>query len=310
MKHRSKKSLRTLRRKNVASVKKRRYTRKHGGNQEELREEADEAIYQGDLERLQQVIARGLYINGRDERGHSLLDLASGMEDINIIDYLILQDADVTSQDKNGNTVLYNYVTLGDNVDIVKSLIEYGADVNQENNYGRTPLTMASHHGNMEIVKYLVEHGAEVNGGRNGTALITATDKNHPEIVKYLLQHGADINVQNTYGQTPFDIATDMRYSEIIDILAPYVTTRRVLPNNATNAITYNEINFTKPLMNFGKEYNHGRYYQNKATVRNIQRTLRNPFTREKVNRNSIKWYMATRKNKNNKNNKNKNKQL
>ena len=45
----------------------------------------------------------------------------------------------------------------------------------------------------LEIVKYLVEHGADVNAKtENGvTVLMSATYNNNSEMVKFLVEHGA-----------------------------------------------------------------------------------------------------------------------
>ena len=45
----------------------------------------------------------------------------------------------------------------------MKYLIEHGADINKENNFGEIPLFISCEKGNVDIVKYLVEHGADVN---------------------------------------------------------------------------------------------------------------------------------------------------
>ena len=58
---------------------------------------------------------------------------------------------------------------------------------------GETALINASTSGNLEIVKYLVEKGANVHkiGFFGETALIAAMEENHTEIVDYLLKCGA-----------------------------------------------------------------------------------------------------------------------
>ena len=46
---------------------------------------------------------------------------------------------------------------------IVKMLVEYGANVNSKNEFGCTPLMLALCYGNCNIVKFLIENGADVN---------------------------------------------------------------------------------------------------------------------------------------------------
>jgi ankyrin repeat protein len=52
--------------------------------------------------------------------------------------------------------------------------------------------------GHEEIVKLLLEEGADVNAQRGpyGNALYAASSKGHEKIVKLLLENGADVNAQ------------------------------------------------------------------------------------------------------------------
>ena len=79
------------------------------------------------------------------------------------------------------------------NIDLVKKLLSYGADVNAKNNDGWTPLHYASRNGHTEIVKLLLEHGVDVNCKNNNgyTPLHLASEKRHTEIVNLLKQNGA-----------------------------------------------------------------------------------------------------------------------
>ena len=55
---------------------------------------------------------------------------------------------------------------------------------------------VATIHGHEEIVKLLIDHGAEVNrtGKAGGTALMAASLQGHGEIVKLLIEKGAEVN--------------------------------------------------------------------------------------------------------------------
>jgi len=46
---------------------------------------------------------------------------------------------------------------------IVKCLVEHGANINKETDYGETPLFNACKSGNEAVVKYLVKLGANMN---------------------------------------------------------------------------------------------------------------------------------------------------
>ncbi|AXR64039.1 ankyrin repeat domain-containing protein [Leptospira mayottensis] len=93
--------------------------------------------------------------------------------------------------------------------EIIRLLLEKGGvDVNATlAEDGRSPLHYAvEKRHNIQIVKQLVEHGANVNGKDvyQQTPLYDASSK---EIAQYLLQQGADPTVKNGSGETPLKYA-------------------------------------------------------------------------------------------------------
>ncbi len=65
--------------------------------------------------------------------------------------------ADVNTQ-SDGLTVLMYAANWGD-LELVKVLVEGGADINARDRYGRTALTFASGHEHTEIAEYLQSAG-------------------------------------------------------------------------------------------------------------------------------------------------------
>ena len=120
---------------------------------------------------------------------------------------------------------LFNECLFG-NILIVKYLVEHGADTNQENKDGDTPLFIACYNGHKNIVKYLVEHGAYINKeNKNGeTPLFYACLGGHESIVKYLVEHGAYKNLENFYGKTPLLIARSEGHENIVKYLEEHGT--------------------------------------------------------------------------------------
>ena len=76
------------------------------------------------------------------------------------------------------------------NIATAKTLIESGADVNQQDDNGWTPLNWAAGKGNTEIVMLLVKNGADVFkvGGDQRTPYMIALAAGHVEVVKFLRQ--------------------------------------------------------------------------------------------------------------------------
>ena len=113
----------------------------------------------------------------------------------------------------------------GGDVELMRLLVELGADPKLPNEDGTTPLMAAAGVGThspgedagappeaLEAVKLALELGNDVNVvDKNGnTAMHGAAFKQLPEVVKLLAAHGADINVwnkKNVSGWTPLRIA-------------------------------------------------------------------------------------------------------
>jgi len=139
------------------------------------------------------------------------------------------------------------YAALQGNINIVKYLVEHGANVNPYSvviNWNEmTPLMHAAKKGDIIIVKYLVENGADVNtySHRNdATALSLALQfsksNDIADIVKYLVEKGADVNTYSDDGlnATPWMYAVKIGRIDIVK----YLVTRLQDTNIDINAPT------------------------------------------------------------------------
>lgn len=102
------------------------------------------------------------------------------------------------------------------NVNIIRSLVEHGADVNYKETLGYFPLMEAAACGHFDAVKYLVEHGAKINEQpKYGvSSLASAASSGYADIVKYLIEKGADVNLKNKYNRTALRNAIATKVSE------------------------------------------------------------------------------------------------
>lgn len=92
----------------------------------------------------------------------------------------------------------------------VSELLNFGINPNvQGYTFNSTPLIEASAENQTELVKLLLEKGANVNLQNNNgtTALIFACLKDNEEMVKALLQHNPILHLKNAQGKTAFDSA-------------------------------------------------------------------------------------------------------
>lgn len=105
----------------------------------------------------------------------------------------------------------------------VKLLIEYGADIQEEDIEMDTPISLAAAAGQTECVRYLLEKGADVDSySVNGTPLIQAAQSGSFECVKLLLEHGADVHVSVSYGQSALKAAVECDSVPCVRILVEH----------------------------------------------------------------------------------------
>lgn len=92
-------------------------------------------------------------------------------------------------------------------VEIAGELLEAGADIDQPDILGRTPLHLAVRYPSM--VSFLVSEGASLDprDHLSNTPLHAAIWVQSPQTVAILVAAGADVDVRNTAGYTPLDLA-------------------------------------------------------------------------------------------------------
>ncbi|SIN82115.1 Ankyrin repeat-containing protein [Chryseobacterium scophthalmum] len=101
---------------------------------------------------------------------------------------------------------------------VIKTLDEYPTEINL---VGGTPLNHAINRGRYEIVKYIVERGANVNDlyDKNYSPLMSAVNGKNIEMVKLLLENGADVNLKDKYGNDALWKAVFNYNFEIVKLL-------------------------------------------------------------------------------------------
>ncbi len=110
----------------------------------------------------------------------------------------------------------------------VKKQIAKGADINEVDRWGWTPIMWATYYNYYDIVKYMIEHKANANArsmhdygsiAKDSTPLIIAVSYNYNGIVRLLLRHGVDKKAENRQGETAFTIAEKHNMIEILELL-------------------------------------------------------------------------------------------
>jgi len=76
-------------------------------------------------------------------------------------------------------------------LDVVRYLLDEGADVNAREKFGNTALAEATYYGHIAVIKELLARGADINAiGEGGTALDIAVNRNNSAVAELLRHHG------------------------------------------------------------------------------------------------------------------------
>jgi ankyrin repeat protein len=113
---------------------------------------------------------------------------------------MIAKGADVNQTQPDGTTPLH-WATYKIDRELVQALLRKGARAHVVNRYGASPLGEAVRVANVELVAMLLEAGADANvANEDGqTALMLAARTGNVAVAKLLVQHGADVNRREQY---------------------------------------------------------------------------------------------------------------
>lgn len=105
---------------------------------------------------------------------------------------------------------------------LLQVLLEKGADVNQTDHEGNTPLLLcAQNFARVDLVRALCEAGADLNAvdADGNNALYHVLKSGSQGCAKYLLKKGADYNHANNEGVTPAQIAAEKGFDTLFSLM-------------------------------------------------------------------------------------------
>lgn len=131
------------------------------------------------------------------------LQQAAEKGDSRRVEALLGRGADIDNRDADGRTPLLIAVRAKQ-IETARTLIDAGADVNAKDRMQDSPYLYAGASGQNDILRMTLAHGADLRSTNRygGTALIPAAERGHVATVQLLIEAGVDVDHINNLGWT------------------------------------------------------------------------------------------------------------
>lgn len=193
-------------------------------------EELGGACLQGNIDAVKKLIKAGVDVTKKFNFGATrgatpllfacMFNVGKSADRIEIIKILIDAGANVNEKRK-GMTLLHFAVQYAGDKAIIELLLANGLDINSKNNSGETPLYGAAFHSKIEWVEALIKNGADLNAGdrRSHSPLHLAALKHYIEVAELLIANGANVNAKTKGGETPLDLVRYVDHKDMADLI-------------------------------------------------------------------------------------------
>lgn len=152
---------------------------------------------EGDAEHVKLFLEAGIDPSVRNNSNRTALWVATERKQIEVVKALL--EGGVKPDEKNapamesGKSLVFEAVD-SENTELLRLLVEAGADAKTANDYGVPPLAEAARTGRLEMCQILLKAGADPNAAPGGFPLMYGpVNENHLEVVRLLIESGAKL---------------------------------------------------------------------------------------------------------------------
>jgi ankyrin repeat protein len=180
-----------------------------------------DAAREGDVKAVEEILNSGISPEVQPTGTETPLISAARHGKTEVVKLLIKRGAFLENRDGFGMTAL-GYAARRGHLDIVKILVGAGSYFDTPDlKYKLTPLMLASYEGREEVVRFLLDAGANPNLLNNdrGTALMNAAFSGNATVVGLLLAKGVNVNIQTSNGFTALMFATEQKATAAVKLL-------------------------------------------------------------------------------------------
>ncbi|KAK3267856.1 hypothetical protein CYMTET_23609, partial [Cymbomonas tetramitiformis] len=162
------------------------------------------AAEKGMVEMVRELAGKGAEVDAEDGEGRTALTVALAFGQEAAARALLEAGAGVNAG--TGQRPLHG-AAEGGMVEMLRELVDKGADVDAEDGEGHTALTVALAGGQEAAARALLEAGAGVNAGTGRRPLHAAAERGTVELVRELLEKSAEVDAEDREGRTALTVA-------------------------------------------------------------------------------------------------------
>jgi ankyrin repeat protein len=173
------------------------------------------------LEELRHDYSMSVVNNLRLSTAHPALVDAILAGDTQTAEALFKAGITLEAREELDQRLVLHHAILNDREEMVALLLAYGLHAQVCDKHQQTPLFYASVTGNRAIAHMLLSRFIPPNttSDRGITALHRAVELDHYGFVLLLIAHGANVGAYNALGQTPIQVAQQLRRVQIAQLL-------------------------------------------------------------------------------------------